>query len=215
MPSRRSSHLRLLYNLVRVLQAKQVGPELGLYHPGNPRASARSEQLQTTSEHHHPAPAQLMCHRGWRLVVCGHSQSLQLTGLGKSLPLICQQQPRLNHRRWVYSAHRKGTPQAHSLSDRGGCATGPYRTPTTLGHATKTQSQQQLYLIHRNQHREAAKARRQRNMAQKKEQIKTPEKELNEMEISKLSDAEFKTLPRRTFKELSENFNSIEKSSQK
>ena len=29
-------------------------------------------------------------------------------------------------------------------------------------------------------------------MAQMKEQIKTPEKELNEMEISNLSDAEFK-----------------------
>ena len=36
--------------------------------------------------------------------------------------------------------------------------------------------------------------RRQRNMAQMKEQIKTPEKELSEMEISNLSDAEFKTL---------------------
>ena len=35
---------------------------------------------------------------------------------------------------------------------------------------------------------------RQRNMAQKKEHIKTPEKELNKMEISNLSDAEFKTL---------------------
>ena len=46
-----------------------------------------------------------------------------------------------------------------------------------------------LYLIHR--HREAAKMRRKRNMAQMKEQIKTPEKELNEMEISNLSDAEF------------------------
>ena len=33
----------------------------------------------------------------------------------------------------------------------------------------------------------------QRNMAQIKEQVKTPEKELNEMEISNLSDAEFKT----------------------
>ena len=60
---------------------------------------------------------------------------------------------------------------------------GPYRTPTTLGHTTK-----------RNKHREAAKVRRQRNMAQMKGQIKTPEKELNEMEISNLSDAEFKTL---------------------
>ena len=31
--------------------------------------------------------------------------------------------------------------------------------------------------------------RKQRNMAQMKDQIKTPEKELNEMEISNLSDA--------------------------
>ena len=31
-------------------------------------------------------------------------------------------------------------------------------------------------------------------MAQMKEQIKTPEKELNKMELSNLSDADFKTL---------------------
>ena len=36
--------------------------------------------------------------------------------------------------------------------------------------------------------------RRQRNMAQIKQQNKTPEKELNKMEIANLSDAEFKTL---------------------
>ena len=35
--------------------------------------------------------------------------------------------------------------------------------------------------------------RRQRNVAQMKEQIKTPEKELNKMEISNQLDAEFKT----------------------
>ena len=52
----------------------------------------------------------------------------------------------------------------------------------------------QLYLIHRNKHREAAKVRRQRNMAQLKEQNKTPEKELNKTDISNLLDAEFKTL---------------------
>ena len=52
----------------------------------------------------------------------------------------------------------------------------------------------QLYLIHRNGHREAAKMKRQRNMAQMKEQIKTPEKELNKMKTSNLSDTEFKTL---------------------
>ena len=51
--------------------------------------------------------------------------------------------------------------------------------------------------------------RRQRNMAQMKEQIKTPEKELNEMEISNLSDAEFKTLVIRMLKEISEDLNSI------
>ena len=36
--------------------------------------------------------------------------------------------------------------------------------------------------------------RRQRNMAQMEEQIKTAEKELNEVEISNLSDAKFKIL---------------------
>ena len=50
--------------------------------------------------------------------------------------------------------------------------------------------------------------RKQRNMAQVKEQIKTPEKELNEMEISNLSDAEFKTLVIRMLKELSEDLGS-------
>ena len=35
---------------------------------------------------------------------------------------------------------------------------------------------------------------RQRNVAQMNEQIKTPKKELNKMEISNLSDAEFKTV---------------------
>ena len=57
--------------------------------------------------------------------------------------------------------------------------------------------------------------RRQRNMAQMKEQIKTPEKELNEMEISNLSYAEFKILLVRILKELSEDLNSIKRSSQK
>ena len=48
-------------------------------------------------------------------------------------------------------------------------------------------------------------------MAQMKEQIKTPGKELNEMEISNLSDAEFKTLVIRMHKEFSEEFSSIKK----
>ena len=53
--------------------------------------------------------------------------------------------------------------------------------------------------------------RRQRNMAQMKEQIKSSEKELNEMEISNLSDAEFKTLFIRVLKKLSEDLSSIKK----
>ena len=51
--------------------------------------------------------------------------------------------------------------------------------------------------------------RRQRNMAQMKEQLKTPEKEFDKMEISNLSDAELKTLVIRMLKQLSEDLNSI------
>ena len=53
--------------------------------------------------------------------------------------------------------------------------------------------------------------RRQRNMAQMKEQNKTLEKKLNEMEINNPSDAEFKTLVIRRLKELTGYFNSIKK----
>ena len=47
--------------------------------------------------------------------------------------------------------------------------------------------------------------RRQRDMVQMKEKKKTPEKELNKMEISNLSDAEFKPLVIRMLRELSED----------
>ena len=137
-----SRHLRLLYSSGRVALGKtQVGADLGLHHSGNPRASIPSRQLQTMSEHHHLAPTQLILHGWQRLVVSGHSQSLELTGLGKSLPLTCQQQPRLNYKRRVHGAHTKGTPWVPTLGNRGGCATRPYRTPTTLGNTTKTWSQ--------------------------------------------------------------------------
>ena len=46
-------------------------------------------------------------------------------------------------------------------------------------------------------------------MVQMKEQIKTPEKEINKREISNLSDAEFNTLVIRMLKELSEDLNSV------
>ena len=44
-----------------------------------------------------------------------------------------------------------------------------------------------------------------------KEETKTPEKELNKMEISNLSNAEFKTLIIRMLKELSKDLNSTNK----
>ena len=46
--------------------------------------------------------------------------------------------------------------------------------------------------------------RRQINMAQMKEQNKIPEKELNKMKITNLSDAEFKTLVIRMLKQIIE-----------
>ena len=57
--------------------------------------------------------------------------------------------------------------------------------------------------------------RRQRNMAQMKENKKTPEKELNKMETSNQLDAEFKTLVIRMLRELNGDLNSIKISSQK
>ena len=52
-------------------------------------------------------------------------------------------------------------------------------------------------------------------MTQMKEQNKTPEKELNKIEISNLSDAEFKTLVVRMLKELTGYFNGIKRLRQK
>ena len=72
-----------------------------------------------------------------------------------------------------------------------------------------------LYLIYRNKHKEAAKMRRQKNMAQMKEQIKTPGKELIKTERSNLLDVEFKTLVIRMLKELSEDLNGKKISSHK
>ena len=52
-------------------------------------------------------------------------------------------------------------------------------------------------------------------MAQMREQVKTPKKELNKMEASNLLDAEFETLVIKMLKEFSEDLNSIKKYSQK
>ena len=75
-------------------------------------------------------------------------------------------------------------------------------------HCPDTESKQ-LHLTLRNKHRKTAKMRRQRNMAQMKQHTKTPEKELNKIEISNLSEAEFKILVRSRPKEYSGHFNSV------
>ena len=106
----------------------------------------------------------------------------------------------------------KSVPQVLSLGDRGGCATGPYRTPTTLGHDTNRGNRSSsTYYKETNVGRLSKGGGR--DMTQVKEQSKTPEKELNEMEKSNLSDAEFKTLVMRVLKELSEDLSSIKKNS--
>ena len=136
-----SSHLRLLYSSGKgALGQNTGGGDLGQNHPGNPRACVPRGQLHTMLEHHHTATAQLIFHGGWRLVVSGYSQSLQMTSLDKSLPITCQQQPRLNYKRRMYSANMKGVPQVPSLGDRGGCSIGPYRISHTLDHANKSGS---------------------------------------------------------------------------
>ena len=85
----------------------------------------------------------------------------------------------------------KGAPRAPTLGDREGCATGPYGTTITLGHVTKAGSHStSTYYIETN--REAAKMRRQRNMAQMKERnqnsrkrTKREREEIYEMQSSK------------------------------
>ena len=88
-----------------------VGADLVLQPPGKPQSVCT--QWTATDHVGEPPPClphpQLILHGGWRLVVSGHSQSLLLIGLGKSLPLTCQHQPRLNYKRRGYSAHTKGT----------------------------------------------------------------------------------------------------------
>ncbi|KAF6104320.1 hypothetical protein HJG60_011292 [Phyllostomus discolor] len=75
-----------------------------------------------------------------RAEVSGQQPVLAADWLRYLSPIDYQEQSRLNYKRRVYSAHTKGTSQVLSLGDRRGCATGVYRTPTTLGHTTKTGS---------------------------------------------------------------------------
>ena len=88
----------------------------------------------------------------------------------------------------------------------------PKAPPHTMYQVHQDRESKQLYLIHRNKHREAAKLRRQRNMAQMKEKNKIPEEELNETEIANRNrDTEFNTLAIRMLRELLEYGRNIKK----
>ena len=71
----------------------------------------------------------------------------------------------------MYSAHTKGTPQVTGRLRHWTLQDTYYIRPHYQDRESK-----QLYLIYRNKHREAAKTRQQRNMAQMKEQIITLQK---------------------------------------
>ena len=89
---------------------------------------------------------------------------------------MCQQQSRLNYKSRVYTAHTGGAPGVARYNEWGSCVIEPYRTPTKW---TTTPSLGDIAaLANKLKHREAAKMRRQRNMAQMKEQNKTLEKKL-------------------------------------
>ena len=67
--------------------------------------------------------------------------------------------------------------------------------------------------MHKNQYRDSVKMKKQRNVFQAKKQDKTPETDLNEMEISDFPDKEFKIMVikvlikfRRRMNDHSENF---------
>ena len=69
----------------------------------------------------------------------------------------------------------------------------------------------QISLIDRNKQKETAKIGRQRNHLQAKEKEASPEKEVSEIEASKLADIKFKVMVIRMLKELNENYTSMKK----
>ena len=80
-----------------------------------------------------------------------------------------------------------------------------------LVHYYQDIESKQLYLIYRNKHREAAKTRRQRNMAQMKKQIKTPEKELKRNGDKQSIKCRVQNTIYKDAQELCEDLNSIKK----
>lgn len=58
-----------------------------------------------------------------------------------------------------------------------------------------------MYQIHKNTNRKLDRMRQQRNMFQQKEQDKTPEREVNKVEIGSLPEKEFRVIIRKITKE--------------
>ena len=125
-PSTSSSHLRLLCNSDRMPWPKH---RLGLTLAAPPR-KPQGQHTQWTATDHIGEPAACPCtvDPPERVEVGGQWSQPVLTAdwPGKYLPLTRQHQSMFIYKRRVYSAHTKDTPQVPSLTDRGGCATGPY-----------------------------------------------------------------------------------------
>ena len=91
-----------------------------------------------------------------------------------------------------------------SQSDKVGCTTAKYLRLHPLQDNQCANMGVKAALPNTQKHKEAAKLRRRRNIAQVKEQTKTPEKNLSDEEIANLSDAEFKILVIRRLTEMVE-----------
>ena len=103
-----------------------------------------------------------------------------------------------------------------SLGDKAGCATGPYRTPTALGHSTKTGSYRSSTKYIKNKNKKPTgrlpKCKdKEHGPNEKTDHNSKKKKELNKMEVSNLPDTKFKTLITRILRVLSEDLNSTKK----
>ena len=146
--------------------------DLGLHHSGNPRVCAPRGQLQTTLEHHLTTSTS---HRGkscWPGVTASPTNCLDW--VNSFIDLLAAIKTHLQEE-GVLSPHGGHTWSTQFGREGKLCHWILQDTYYIRPHYQDTESKQ-LYLIYRIKHREAAKMRRKRNMAQMKEQNKTPEK---------------------------------------
>ena len=77
-----------------------------------------------------------------------------------------------------------------------------HRTSPTKDHFSEIRNCKLTYHIDKNKKNKLGKIRQQRNMFPMKEQDKTPEKDLSEVEISNLLNKKFKVMIVKKFKQL-------------